>query len=672
MTLDTAIAADLHRRMLRIRLFEEAAGRLFEANRIPGFIHLYVGQEAVAAGVCAALRDNDQISSTHRGHGHLVAKGGELDRMMAELMGKATGYCRGKGGSMHICDLDLDMLGANGIVGGGVPIAVGAGFANTYRGNDTVSVAFFGDGTTNIGAFHEAANMAAALKLPVLFVCENNEYAEYTPRSRTMAIDDVVERAPAYGMPGAVVDGMDAVAVYEATAEALETIRAGGGPVFLEAKTYRYYNHHGIQTLGMKYRSDDEVEQWRGRDAIVALETRMVEGALATVEEVEAARAEVAADVDAAIEFAQASPDPDPADLLDNVYTETRRPAEAPEPPGDPTRQITYLQAFNEAMNQLMEANPEVFVAGEDVGRTGGVFHNFDGLVDTFGERRMVDTPIAEQAIIGMGIGAAVVGLRPVVDLMFMDFVLVAMDQIANQAAKLKYMFGGNATLPMTITTMGGAGLSAGSQHSQSLEAMLAHVPGLKVVMPSTPADMKGLLAASILDDNPVLVMLHKRMLGTKGPVAEALYETPLGSAAVTRPGSDVTVVSWSRMAAESLAAAEQLAGEGIDCEVIDLRTVSPIDIDTVLDSARRTNRIVVVHEAVRTGGLGAEIAAQVQEHAFDYLDAPVARVGAPFAPVPFSPALESVYVPDAQRVATEIRATLNRPAPGQSRGAAG
>jgi pyruvate dehydrogenase E1 component alpha subunit len=311
--------------MLRIRVFEEAAGRLFEANKIPGFIHLYVGQEAVAAGVCVALRDDDQISSTHRGHGHLVAKGGDLDRMMAELMGKATGYCHGKGGSMHICDLELNMLGANGIVGGGVPIAVGAGFANKYRGNDTVSVAFFGDGTTNIGAFHEAANMAAALELPVLFVCENNEYAEYTPRSRTMAIDDVVERAAAYGMPGTVVDGMDAIAVHAATALALESIRSGTGPVFLEAKTYRYFNHHGIQTLGMKYRSDDEVEHWRGRDAIESLEARMRAQGVAGDEEIAAAHREVDGEVDAAIRFAEESPMPSPDELLDNVYTEVGR-----------------------------------------------------------------------------------------------------------------------------------------------------------------------------------------------------------------------------------------------------------------------------------------------------------------------------------------------------------
>lgn len=321
MPVTNEVVKDLHERMLRIRLFEEAAGRLFEANKMPGFIHLYVGQEAVAAGVSVALRDDDQISSTHRGHGHLVAKGGDLGKMMAELMGKATGYCNGKGGSMHICDLELNMLGANGIVGGGVPIAVGAGFANKYRGTDTVSVVFFGDGSTNIGAFHEAANMAAALQLPVLFVCENNEYAEYTPREKSMAIKDVVDRALAYGMPGRIVDGMDAVAVYEATTTALQGVRAGEGPAFLECKTYRYYNHHGIQTLGMKYRSDDEVEEWKGRDAIDAIEAVMLADGVADPDALAATRAAVMAEVDAAIEFADASPMPDPSTLLDNVYS---------------------------------------------------------------------------------------------------------------------------------------------------------------------------------------------------------------------------------------------------------------------------------------------------------------------------------------------------------------
>lgn len=321
--IDNDVLKDLHHRMVRIRHFEEAAGRLAEANRLPGFLHLYVGEEAVAAGVCVALRNEDQISSTHRGHGHLVAKGGDFKRMMAELMGKATGYCNGKGGSMHICDLDLNMLGANGIVGGGVPIAVGAGLANKYKGTDNVSVVFFGDGSTNIGAFHEAANMAAALELPVVFVCENNEYGEYTPREQTMAITDVVDRAAGYGMPGVIADGMDAVAMYEAATEAVARARAGEGPSFIEAKTYRFFNHHGVQVMGMKYRTDEELERWKQRDPIDLLEARLPELGVLSAAGIEAVHAEVEARIEEAIRFAEDSPLPDPSTLLDDVYTVT-------------------------------------------------------------------------------------------------------------------------------------------------------------------------------------------------------------------------------------------------------------------------------------------------------------------------------------------------------------
>jgi pyruvate dehydrogenase E1 component alpha subunit len=321
MDLSNTVLRDMHRRMVRIRLFEEAAGRLAEAAKLPGFLHLYVGEEAVAAGVCTALTDRDQITSTHRGHGHLVAKGGDFSRMMAELMGKATGYCHGKGGSMHICDLDLGMLGANGIVGAGSPIAVGAAFADKYRGSDAVAVAFFGDGATNIGAFHEAANMACALHLPAIFVCENNEYGEFTPRDKTMAITDIVDRAAGYGMPGVIVDGMDVVSVHEAAVEAVERARAGGGPALIEAKTYRFYNHHGVQNLGLKYRTDDEVAMWKQRDPIFTFEQRLIDAGEATAQQLEEVWADVRADIEAAIAFAEESPLPDPDQLLTNVYT---------------------------------------------------------------------------------------------------------------------------------------------------------------------------------------------------------------------------------------------------------------------------------------------------------------------------------------------------------------
>ncbi len=315
------ILRDLHRRMVRIRRFEESTGRLSEAGKLPGFLHLYVGQEAVAAGVCANLTDRDQITSTHRGHGHLIAKGGDFERAFAELFGRDTGYCHGRGGSMHISDLDLGMLGANGIVGGGIPIAVGAGFADKYRGEGQVAVPFFGDGASNIGAFHEAANMAAALELPVVFVCENNEFGEFTPRHKTMKITDVATRADAYGMPGVIVDGMDVVAVWETAREAVERARAGEGPTFVEAKTYRFYDHHGVKGLGVNYRTDDEVLEAKQRDPIVRIESQLGEHAGMSDDDIKAVHDDVQAEIDAAIEAAEAAPLPDTAGLLDNVYT---------------------------------------------------------------------------------------------------------------------------------------------------------------------------------------------------------------------------------------------------------------------------------------------------------------------------------------------------------------
>jgi pyruvate dehydrogenase E1 component alpha subunit len=313
----------MHRSMVRIRLFEETAGKLMETGKMPGFLHLYVGQEAVAVGTCEALRLDDYITSTHRGHGHLVAKGGRLDEMMAELMGKATGSCGGKGGSMHINDLRLNMLGANGIVGAGVPIAVGAGFRNKFLGSDQVSVAFFGDASTNIGAFHEAANMACALHLPVVFVCEHNRYGEYTPTDRAMVVADIVDRAAGYGMPGVIVDGMDVVAVHEAVTEAVDRARRGEGPSLVEAKTYRFYNHHGIQNLGLKYRPDEEVLAWKSRDPIFSFEDRMIDEGRLTRDDFEQVWAEVRATIDAAIDFAESSPFPEPSALLAGVYTES-------------------------------------------------------------------------------------------------------------------------------------------------------------------------------------------------------------------------------------------------------------------------------------------------------------------------------------------------------------
>ena len=314
------VLLDIHRRMVRIRIFEEQAGKMMEAGKIPGALHLYVGQEAVAAGVMVHLSADDQITSTHRGHGHLIAKGGEFDRMFAELFGRATGYCKGKGGSMHISNMDLGMLGANGIVGGGPPIAVGAAFTQKFKKTKNVAVAFFGDGASNEGSFHEAANMAALYKLPAVFVCENNGYGEYTAQANHQAIVDVADRAAGYGMPGVIVDGMDAIAVYEAAGEAIERARKGAGPTLLECKTYRFYDHVGVRGMGLSYRTDDELKRWQERDPIALFEARLAEQGVLSAKKAAAIHDEVLEQVKAGIAFAESSPFPDAATLLDDVY----------------------------------------------------------------------------------------------------------------------------------------------------------------------------------------------------------------------------------------------------------------------------------------------------------------------------------------------------------------
>ena len=311
---------DIHRRMVRIRIFEETAGRMMENGKIPGALHLYVGQEAVAAGVMVHLSDQDYITSTHRGHGHLIAKGGEFTYMFAELYGKATGYCKGKGGSMHISNLELGMLGANGIVGGGPPIAMGAAFSCKFRKTSNVSISFFGDGASNEGAFHEAANMAALYKLPCVFVCENNGYGEYTPQANHQAIVDVADRAPGYGMPGAVVDGMDPVAVHEAAGQAIQRAREGGGPTLLECKTYRYYDHVGVRGMGLSYRTDEEVEEWKQKDPVPNFEAHLAKQGVLSAEQAQAVHTEVRKAVEEGIAFAESSPAPDPSAVTEDVY----------------------------------------------------------------------------------------------------------------------------------------------------------------------------------------------------------------------------------------------------------------------------------------------------------------------------------------------------------------
>jgi len=665
------------RQMWEIRIFETTVYDLLGQNIIKGASHLYAGEEAVAVGAVAALRDDDLITSTHRGHGHCLARGESLvtgdeaiqthlNKMMAELCGRATGYCGGRGGSMHIADVEKGNLGATGIVGGNIPVATGAALSMKLQGMDRCVACFFGDGATNTGNFHEALNLASAWHLPVVYIVENNLYGMSVPFEKVSPLPDVAARAAAYDMPGVVLDGMDPIAVYEGVSAALQRARQGLGPTLIECKTYRWYGHS--RSDPRVYRTKEEEQAWHNRDAIPAFADRLVALGIATRDEVDAVEAAAEKAIATATEFALASPMPAPAEVEKDVYVlnpPTPGQVEAEKRLRERVRTDSslpvknYWEAIRDALREELLRDPGVFVMGEDVALYGGAYGATRGLFKEFGEKRVFDTPISEALIGGMAVGAAMTGMRPVGEIMYVDFTPLAMDQIANQGAKNRYMFGGKTRVPMVIRTEGGAGRSIAAHHSQSLEALWTHFPGIYVVMPSTPYDAKGLLKSAIRDDNPVMFIEHKMLYGTKGPVPEEDYTIPLGVADVKREGSDVTLISYSRMVLRCLEAAEELAAEGISVEVIDLRTLKPLDMETVVASVRKTGRVVGVTEGYKTGSFISELFTCINESAFDYLDAPMVRVAAADVPVPMAETLEDAAIPSTAAIIAGVRRVL-------------
>lgn len=640
--------------MLRIRLFEEKATELFLAGAVKGTAHSYVGQEAIAVGVSAALRADDYIGSYHRGHGHCLAKGARMDRMMAELLGKSTGYCSGLGGSMHVADMSLGILGANGIVGASIPLCSGAALSAKLAKSGAVAVAFFGDGAINQGVFHETINMASVWKLPMIFVCENNQYALSTPRHRTTAGASLAARGGPYDVPFTTVDGNDVEAVHAAAHEAVERARRGEGPTLIEAQTYRWYQH-SMRANVPEPRTPEELESWKARDPLPHTSRELQRRGICNEAAIGEMHRTVEAELDAAVIFAQESPPP----TMELAFEAVKAPPvtvsnDLPDP-GE--RKLSFVQALNEAIHQEMERDQSVICLGEDIGPAGGIFQVTEGVHKRFGSERVHDTPISEASFVGCGVGAALTGLRPIVEIQIFDFVAMTMDMIVNQAAKLRYMMGGKPTIPLVIRGPQGGGIRMAAQHSQSLEAWFAHVPGLVVVAPSNAYDAKGLLISAIRDNNPV-IFLEAKLLYTAMPdaVPEQSYAIPLGKGVIKREGRDVTVVATMAMVPRALTAAAQLEREGISVEVIDPRTISPLDEELILTSVKKTGRLVIAHEAWTKFGFGAEVASLVMDEAFDWLDAPIQRVAAPQIPMPYNDELERAVIPTHQRIAAAIR----------------
>ncbi len=718
-----AEALDLLDDMLAIRELEEMIVRLRSGgyDALPGYdyrgpTHVSIGQEGTPVGASTALRPDDSVTSSHRGHGDAVAKGfaairrmsddelagrvpgtaatthdalleGALEehvyRIIAELFGKEEGYSHGRGGGMHIGDFSTGNLGANAIVGGSVPIATGAAMARRYERTDQVICCFAGDGAYANGVVLESLNWAAQDQwtnhlagdhpygLPVIYLIQNNHYGmTHRTDEEVMGVRHLARRGSGFsddGMHAEVVNGMDVLAVRDAVRRAAELCRSGKGPVLIEASTYRYYGH-SLSDPRNEYRTREEEAAWRAIDPIERLKGQVVAAGVADEAGVAAIEAKARErNVRAAVRAA-AGTDPAPESLLDYLYTDTVGdvvPADAPpvvlhaDPPvakRDADGAISYKDALREAMVGEMLRDGRVIFYGEDVADYGGAFKLTKGLLESFGRDRVFNSPISEACICGTAVGAAIVGLRPVVELMYMDFALMASDQIANQAGKWHYMSGAQLEVPLVIRASVGAGKGYGGQHSQSLESIFTHIPGMYVVYPATAADAKGLLTAAIRTNNPVMFVESQGLYGVKGVVPEGEYVVEIGKARVAREGADATIVAWGPAVVDAMAAAEKLSAEhGISAEVIDLRSLVPLDMDTVLASVRKTGRCVVAAQAVLIGSFVNEIVARVQADAFDELDGPVGRIGAANGISPQAEGLERAFLPNADDIVRAV-----------------
>ncbi len=690
----------LLRALLLPRAVEERMLRYIRQGRVSKWFSGY-GQEAISVGVAWALEAHDYVLPMHRNHGVWLTRGVPLGPLFCQLMGRTGGYTKGRDRTYHFglperrivgmishlaamlpvaCGLGLAaQLQALGLgpeaVGGGAeeegtarraPTGVGAAGGDGAgalpdaasrgpRATPFVAAAFVGEGATREGDFHEALSLASVWKLPVLFVVENNGYGLSTPTREAVPVADLADAAAGYGMPGEIVDGNDVLAVIDAVTRAAARARAGEGPTLLEMKTFRMRGHE--EASGTKYVPAELFEAWAPRDPVQRFVAAAIEAEITTQAEVDVLRAALDAEVTAAAEHALAQPEADSTEAAELADVFAPAPP-APDVPAGTTTEKRFIDAISDALDHALATDPRVLVMGQDVAEYGGVFKVTEGFAAKYGTARVRNTPIIESGVLGAAMGLALEGFRPVVEMQYADFITCGFNQIVNNLGTTHYRWG--AALNVTIRAPFGGGIGAGPFHSQAMEAWFTHAPGLKVVVPSTPADAKGLLLAALDDPNPVLFFEHKHLYRSlKGPVPDAPVRIPLGQARIARPGRDLTVVTYGVGVVWAEEEAAYWSTQGVELEVVDLRTLTPWDRPTVLASVAKTNRLVVVHEAWRTGGVGAEVTAEVCEAAFAHLDAPPARVGALDTPIAFSKGIEMPVFSAKARLRDAIARTL-------------
>ena len=641
----------LYRALRLPRAVEDKMLRLIRQGRVSKWFSGY-GQEAIAVGCTWALEDRDWLLPMHRNLGVWTTRGVPLRPLFCQMMGREGGFTHGRDRTFHFGLPERRIVGMISHLAAMLPVADGLGLAAQLRGDDAVALAFTGEGATREGDFHEALNLAAVWKLPVVFVVENNGYGLSTPTASAVPVEDVADAALGYGMAGAVVDGNDVEAVIASVQTATQRARQGEGPTLLEMKTFRVRGHE--EASGTRYVPDDLIERWAARDPVAQYRARLAAAGASALDEVDR---QLEAEVEEVAEWALTQPEVTGTDEAEHAAVFAPSAPPAPAAPAETTPDVRFIDALSQGLMGAFDADPATVLMGQDVAEYGGVFKLTEGFLDRFGPDRIRNTPIIESGALGCALGLALDGFRPVVEMQYADFITCGFNQIVNNLATTHYRWG--APVPVTIRAPFGGGIGAGPFHSQSPEAWFCHVPGLKVVVPGTPADAKGLVRSAIEDDNPVLVFEHKALYRSlRGPVPAGDHRVPLGVADVARAGADLTVVTWGVGRQWALALAGELAPDR-SLEVIDLRTLVPWDRDAVLASVRKTGRLLVLHEAARTGGFGAEVASEVAERAFAHLDAPPVRVGGADLPIPFSKALESEVYSAQARLAAAARDVL-------------
>lgn len=645
-----ADALALYRALRLPRAVEDKMLRLIRQNRLSKWFSGY-GQEAIAVGCAWALRETDWLLPMHRNLGVWTTRGVPIRPLFCQLMGREGGFTKGRDRTFHVGLPERRIVGMISHLAAMLPVADGLGLAAQLRGGDAVALAFTGEGATREGDFHEALSLAAVWSLPVIFVVENNGYGLSTPTAEALPIEDLADAASGYGMPGVVVDGNDVEAVVSAVRAAAARARAGDGPTLLEMKTFRVRGHE--EASGTKYVPDDLIAAWRERDPLDRFRARLVERGVDPAR-LDAVDDEVEREVEEVAEWALTQPPVTSTEAAEHADLFAAVPPVSAPAPGSVTEDVRFIDALSDGLRNAFEADDRVLLMGQDVAGYGGVFKVTEGFLDRFGPERVRNTPIIESGALGCALGLALDGFKPVVEMQYADFISCGVNQIANNLATTHYRWG--ASVPVTVRAPFGGGIGAGPFHSQSPEAWFCHVPGLKVVVPATPADAKGLLRAAIEDPNPVLVFEHKALYRSlRGPVPEGDHVVPLGAASVVREGTDLTVVTWGVGVQWALAEAAHRAEAGVEAEVIDLRTLVPWDRETVLASVRKTGRVLVLHEAARTGGFGGEVAAEIAEAAFAHLDAPPVRLGGADLPIAFSKAIEEEIYSARSRLSSAV-----------------